>query len=108
MPGWLEMADDEQKILLEARRLPLPDRVGHKNWRVRSEAWEDVRARCERAFSSSDPILDEAGEMQCIVCSRYDVSGNTFIPLLSHLHVFLAAVLAFFVNFSMFACSFCR
>ena len=56
------MADEEAKILADAKKLPLADRVEHKNWKVRSEAYEDVRAACERAFSSSDPILDEAGE----------------------------------------------
>lgn len=56
------MADDEAQVLAAAKKLPLYERVEHKNWKVRSEAYEDVRAGCERAFSSSDPILDEAGK----------------------------------------------
>ena len=55
------MADDEQKILSDARRLTLPERVQHKNWKARSEAWDDIRGQCDRAFSSSDPILNDAG-----------------------------------------------
>jgi len=56
------MADEEAKILADARNLPLADRVEHKNWKVRSEAYDDIRAACDSAFSSSDPILDQAGE----------------------------------------------
>lgn len=56
------MADDEAQVLLAAKKLPLYERIEHKNWKVRSEAYDDVRAGCERAFSSSEPILDEAGK----------------------------------------------
>ena len=56
------MADDEAQILAAAKKLPLHERVEHKNWKVRSEAYDDVKASCGRAFSSSDPIIDEAGE----------------------------------------------
>lgn len=62
------MADDEAQVLLAAKKLPLYERIEHKNWKVRSEAYDDVRAGCERAFSSSEPILDEAGPLlsKCI------------------------------------------
>lgn len=55
------MAEDEAKVLADAKRLSLADRVEHKNWKVRSEAYEDLKARCDRAFSDSDPIFEEAG-----------------------------------------------
>ena len=58
------MADDEAQVLAAAKKLPLEDRVEHKNWKVRSEAYEDVRAGCTSAFSSSDPIIDAAGECE--------------------------------------------
>jgi cytoskeleton-associated protein 5 len=54
--------EDEAQVLAAAKKLPLCERVEHKNWKVRSEAYEDVRAGCERAFSSSDPMLNEAGK----------------------------------------------
>lgn len=56
------MADDEAKVLADAKRLPLADRLEHKLWKVRSEAFEDIRGACNRAFSNSDPILNESGE----------------------------------------------
>jgi hypothetical protein len=55
------MADEEAKVLATAKKLALSERVQHKLWKVRSEAWEDIRAGCERAFSSSDPVLEETG-----------------------------------------------
>ena len=56
------MADEEAQILAAAKKLPLDERVEHKNWKVRSEAYEDIRTGCERAFSKSDPILGQAGK----------------------------------------------
>lgn len=56
------MAEDEVQVLAAAKKLPLDERVEHKNWKVRSEAYEDIRGGCERAFSSSDPILGQSGE----------------------------------------------
>jgi len=55
------MEEEEAKILAAARKLPLADRVEHKNWKVRSEAYEDIKKGCDSAFSSDDPILDQAG-----------------------------------------------
>lgn len=55
------MADEEETILANARKLPLSERVTHKNWKARSEAFDDIRERCEGAFSNDDPVLIEAG-----------------------------------------------
>lgn len=62
------MADDEAKLLAQAKSLPLEDRVSHKNWKVRSEAYEDIVAACDRAASFSDPIFREAGALLNISC----------------------------------------
>jgi hypothetical protein len=56
------MADEEAKVLKEAKSLPLADRVEHKVWKVRSEAFEDICSACDKAFDGSDPVLDGAGE----------------------------------------------
>jgi hypothetical protein len=55
------MADDEAKVLADAKKLGFEERVEHKNWKVRSEAFEDIRTACTRAFSSSDQIFSQAG-----------------------------------------------
>jgi hypothetical protein len=55
------MADDEAQALAAARALPLEERVAHKNWKARSEAWEQVKEACDRALGAEDPALDEAG-----------------------------------------------
>ena len=53
---------EEAKELAEAKNLPLADRAEHKIWKVRSEAFEDVSAACDKAFTSADPVLDGAGK----------------------------------------------
>ena len=58
------MADDEKTLLEQARKLPLEERVEHKNWKVRSEALEYIREECGRARSAEAPIFSEAGEWQ--------------------------------------------
>ena len=62
----LHMAEeDEQKLLDAARQLPLGDRTAHKNWRVRVQAFDDIRASCERAMGPEDPALDGVGGSAC-------------------------------------------
>lgn len=58
------MADDESKVLAEAKKLPWGERVEHKNWKVRSEAFEDLQSAYGRAFNSSDPVFQETGERE--------------------------------------------
>jgi alpha-N-acetylglucosamine transferase len=56
------MADnDEQKVLADARKLPYSERVAHKNWKVRSEAYESIASTCSRAFSENDECFYEFG-----------------------------------------------
>ena len=56
------MADDEVSILSAAKQLPLSERVAHKNWKVRSEAFEEVASSCQKIFSEEDPILSQYGK----------------------------------------------
>ena len=37
---------------MEARKLPLVERVSHKNWKVRGEAYDSIAAACDKAFDS--------------------------------------------------------
>ena len=55
------MADDEVKVLSDARQLSFADRVAHKNWKVRCEAYEDINSYCQKAFSDEDPVLSQYG-----------------------------------------------
>ena len=56
------MADEEASLLQTARALPCSERVAHKNWKVRAEAFDDLKSTCERVFSSDDPQLSSIGE----------------------------------------------
>ena len=49
-------------MLQAARSQTLGDRVAHKNWKVRCEVYEEIKASCQRVFSSEDPILSQYGE----------------------------------------------
>ena len=53
------MADDEAKTLSDAKQLPYADRVAHKNWKVRSEAYDDIKGSCQSVFSDEDPVLSQ-------------------------------------------------
>lgn len=46
------MAEEEDVALAEARKLPLAERVAHKNWKVRGEAYDSIAAACDKAFDS--------------------------------------------------------
>ena len=57
------MAEEEDTVLADVRKLPLADRVAHTNWKVRGEAYDSIAAACERAFGDSED-LSEYGERQ--------------------------------------------
>lgn len=61
------MEEADSKLLAAAKRLPLAERIEHSNWKVRSAAHEDVKAACESAFSSADPILNESGAPSALI-----------------------------------------
>ena len=54
--------EDEQKLLEAAKKLPLSEQAQHKNWKVRSQAFESVKETCDSALGSDDPVLAELGE----------------------------------------------
>lgn len=53
--------EDEAKLLQEAKSLPFCDRLTHKHWKVRSEAYLDVTKEAVWAESTSSGILKEFG-----------------------------------------------
>lgn len=55
------MADAAEAELAAARSLSLADRVAHKNWKVRAEAYGAIADKLGSVFSSDDPIVSEAG-----------------------------------------------
>jgi len=63
------MADDEAKLLADAKKLPLEERASHPNWKVRSEAFEDIKTSCTKAFSTDDPIFDQSGMLYILMTS---------------------------------------
>ena len=57
------MADDEVKILADAKKMPMAERVAHANWKARNAAYEDIKLACQRVYEDSDPILTEYGRI---------------------------------------------
>ena len=57
------MADDEVKILADAKKMPMAERVAHANWKARNAAYEDIKLACQRVYEESDPILTEYGRI---------------------------------------------
>ncbi len=57
-------------MLQAARSQPVGDRVAHKNWKVRCEVYEEIKASCQRVFSSEDPILSQYGEYRPLYGSQ--------------------------------------
>jgi hypothetical protein len=54
--------EDEAKLLADAKKLPLEQRVEHSSWKVRSEAFDDIKEACSKAFSTGDPIFGKSGK----------------------------------------------
>lgn len=56
------MSDDKDvRELAEAKKLPLPERVAHSNWKARVAAYEDISAACREIYDDADPRLSEFG-----------------------------------------------
>ncbi|KAJ9516595.1 hypothetical protein QJQ45_015220 [Haematococcus lacustris] len=53
------MADEEAQVLRESKKWAWPDRVAHSNWKVRSSAYDDIRAACTAVYEETDPCLTE-------------------------------------------------
>jgi cytoskeleton-associated protein 5 len=56
------MADSEVQVLAEAKKLPMPERVLHKNWKARSAAYEDITETCSQVYDEADKCLVELGK----------------------------------------------
>ena len=52
---------EDDKVIEEARRKPLAERVEHKLWKVRVEAFEYIKSCCTKIFAEDDPALSEFG-----------------------------------------------
>lgn len=68
------MADDDAQILKEAKKLPLAERVVHKSWKARCDAYNDMLLTCERAFSGDDPCFVELGAARYALTLPCDVA----------------------------------
>lgn len=81
------MADEEAQVLAAARKLPLDERTAHKNWKVRSEAFDDIKNACSRALTCEEPIFDQA----CPVFSKAvgDSNANVMDKALDALCAYL-------------------
>ena len=56
------MADDEQKLIAEAKKWHWADRLAHKDWKIRNDAYLDIAAACNSIEDPKDPKLKEIGE----------------------------------------------
>jgi len=48
---------DETKLLADAKKLPWDERVGHKNWKVRQDAYVDMAGACRAIHDPKDAKL---------------------------------------------------
>eukprot|EP00198_Chlamydomonas_reinhardtii_P006227 XP_001695563.1 microtubule associated protein [Chlamydomonas reinhardtii] len=54
------MADDKDvRELADAKKLPLPDRIAHTNWKARVAAYDDISVACREIYDDADPKLSE-------------------------------------------------
>lgn len=73
------MADDENKILADAKKLAMPERIAHANWKVRSAAYDDIKQTCSGVYDEADPVLSEYGKMKFTLHTRTPwLHPNTF------------------------------
>lgn len=54
-------AGDDDKVVREAKALPLPERLAHSHWRVRADAYADVGTEASSAADTSSASLSEFG-----------------------------------------------
>lgn len=53
---------NDERILAEAQKLPISDRVAHGNWKVRSAAYEEIASVCGKTADPTHKIFAEYGE----------------------------------------------
>uniref|UniRef100_A0A061RZH6 Cytoskeleton-associated protein 5 n=1 Tax=Tetraselmis sp. GSL018 TaxID=582737 RepID=A0A061RZH6_9CHLO len=56
-------AAEEAKALTAARSLPWQERLTHSNWKVRSEACEDIQKAASGSLGTKDPKLEELADL---------------------------------------------
>ncbi|KAL0028272.1 hypothetical protein WJX79_006476 [Trebouxia sp. C0005] len=81
------MAEDEAKVLSDAKQLPLSERAAHKNWKVRSEVYDDIKHSCQKVFSDADPVLNQYGSL--FVKGVADTNAAALDKCLEALQVYL-------------------
>lgn len=54
-------AEEDDKLVREAKLLPLPERLAHASWKVRADAYADVAKEAGVAQNGSTPPLAEFG-----------------------------------------------
>eukprot|EP00897_Mesotaenium_endlicherianum_P004913 jgi/Mesen1/444/ME000101S10673 len=57
------MSTEEEKLLIEAKKLSWEDRLAHKNWKVRNEGYVDLAAFCESVRDPKDQRLRDIGPL---------------------------------------------
>lgn len=61
------MAEEDDKHILEAAsKLPLSEQAQHKDWKVRTQAFETIEKTCSTAVGADDPALADLGEHQLV------------------------------------------
>ncbi|KAF8391376.1 hypothetical protein HHK36_023680 [Tetracentron sinense] len=80
------MSEDE-KLVKEAKKLPLEDRLLHKNWKVRNDANIDLAALCDSITDPKDSRLREFGPLfkKTIADSNAPVQEKALDALIAYL-----------------------
>ena len=76
------MAEDQEKILQDAKKLPYEARVAHKSWAVKAAAFEDIGADCKKALDPKDDIFHETGEPHSTVSADFDAYLEEFCKMI--------------------------
>ncbi|KAK9795603.1 hypothetical protein WJX73_007429 [Symbiochloris irregularis] len=82
--------EDETKVLEAAKKLPLSEQVVHKNWKVRSQAYDGIKATCESAMGSEDAALAEFGPVFAKAVG--DTNANAVDKALDALQAYLLLI----------------
>lgn len=76
------MADDKDvRELADAKKLPLPDRIAHTNWKARVAAYDDISVACREIYDDADPKLSEFGAFAMGACQQPGQQTRLQLPL---------------------------
>lgn len=56
------MAEDDTRLLDEAKKLPWEDRLTHKNWKIRNDGYVDLASICNNITDPKDSRLTSFGK----------------------------------------------